>query len=243
MAAFLLASEINIPIYKYMTRTELEELRDIRAKALLQNSLKITIPKVVERKERLKKRKNNRIFIVHGRDVKAAKELKDLLTGFDLKPTILSEQASGGSRTIMEKFEKYKNVGFTFVLLTPDDVGYCQKDVERLFATPKNRHPRLPEIPTLIKEAPHSELLLDNLSQFFAVINERARQNVILELGYFMGFLGRSKVCCLCKGNIEEPSDIHGIIYIPYKKSVKEAKRQIIKELKAAKYTLKENSP
>ncbi len=41
----------------------------------------------------------------------------------------------------------------------------------------------------------------------------RARQNVILELGYFVGRLGRDKVCVLTKGGIEMPSDYIGVIY------------------------------
>jgi predicted nucleotide-binding protein len=43
----------------------------------------------------------------------------------------------------------------------------------------------------------------------------RARQNVILELGYFVGRLSRKRVCGLCKGSIEIPSDYHGVLYIP----------------------------
>ena len=42
----------------------------------------------------------------------------------------------------------------------------------------------------------------------------RARQNVILELGYFMAKLGRKKVCALHKGEIETPSDYSGIVYV-----------------------------
>jgi len=38
----------------------------------------------------------------------------------------------------------------------------------------------------------------------------RARQNVILELGYFIGRLGRERVCALKAGDIELPSDILG---------------------------------
>lgn len=46
-------------------------------------------------------------------------------------------------------------------------------------------------------------------------LKPRARQNVILELGYFMGQLGRNRVCVLYRGNVELPSDIHGIAYVP----------------------------
>ncbi len=42
----------------------------------------------------------------------------------------------------------------------------------------------------------------------------RARQNVILELGYFFGKLGRGRVCALHRDNVEIPSDIHGVLYI-----------------------------
>ena len=41
----------------------------------------------------------------------------------------------------------------------------------------------------------------------------RARQNVILELGYFIGRLGRSKVCALKRGDVETPSDFDGVVY------------------------------
>ncbi|MBF8733124.1 nucleotide-binding protein [Pseudomonas guariconensis] len=41
----------------------------------------------------------------------------------------------------------------------------------------------------------------------------RARQNVILELGYFIGRLGRGKVCALKRGQIEIPSDYAGVVY------------------------------
>ena len=43
----------------------------------------------------------------------------------------------------------------------------------------------------------------------------RARQNVIFELGYFVGRLGRSRVCALHKGNVEILSDYQGVIYVP----------------------------
>lgn len=44
----------------------------------------------------------------------------------------------------------------------------------------------------------------------------RARQNVIFEHGYFIGKIGREKVCALVKGDIEKPSDLDGVLYISY---------------------------
>lgn len=44
---------------------------------------------------------------------------------------------------------------------------------------------------------------------------DRARQNVILELGYFVGRLKRKRVMVLRKGDVEVPSDIFGMVYEP----------------------------
>ena len=41
----------------------------------------------------------------------------------------------------------------------------------------------------------------------------RARQNVLLELGYFIGRLGRDKVCALKRGTVEIPSDFAGVVW------------------------------
>lgn len=45
---------------------------------------------------------------------------------------------------------------------------------------------------------------------------DRARQNVVLELGYFIGKLGRSRVCALKRGDIEVPSDFGGVVYVTF---------------------------
>lgn len=41
----------------------------------------------------------------------------------------------------------------------------------------------------------------------------RARQNVLLELGYFIGRLGRERVCALKRGEVEIPSDFAGVVW------------------------------
>ena len=65
----------------------------------------------------------------------------------------------------------------------------------------------------------------------------RARQNVILELGYFIGKLGRSRVVSLYEHGIEIPSDMYGVVYIEIDNS--EAwKFTLCKELKSAGYDI-----
>ena len=46
-------------------------------------------------------------------------------------------------------------------------------------------------------------------------LSPRARQNVIFELGFFIGRLGREHVCALTKGDVEIPSNYAGIEYVP----------------------------
>jgi predicted nucleotide-binding protein len=52
----------------------------------------------------------------------------------------------------------------------------------------------------------------------------RARQNVWVEVGWFWGRLGRNRVLLLVRGNVEIPSDLDGIEYQRYKRSVLESK-------------------
>ena len=64
-------------------------------------------------------------------------------------------------------------------------------------------------------------------------LKPRARQNVVLELGYFWGRLGRERVCVLYKEGVELPSDIHGILYVPMDSS-NGWQLQLAKEMKQA---------
>jgi predicted nucleotide-binding protein len=45
-------------------------------------------------------------------------------------------------------------------------------------------------------------------------LQTRARQNVVFELGFFVGRLGRGRVCALRKGSVEIPSDFQGVVYV-----------------------------
>ncbi|MBN1468091.1 MAG: nucleotide-binding protein [Fusobacteriaceae bacterium] len=78
--------------------------------------------------------KNNksRIFIVHGHDDAVKNEVARFLEKLELEPIILHEQSSDG-RTIIEKIEKYSDVGFGIILYTPCDLGK-DKNNEKLNA-------------------------------------------------------------------------------------------------------------
>ena len=71
-------------------------------------------------------------------------------------------------------------------------------------------------------------------------LNPRARQNVILELGYFIGKLGRNKVCPLYVKGVELPSDLYGLLYLEVDKS-ENWKFSLAKELKVAGYEIDVN--
>lgn len=115
---------------------------------------------------------SRKVFVVHGHDDGSRETVARFLEKIGFDAIILHEQANQGL-TVIEKVERYGDVGFAVVLLTPDDEG-CVKG-----GTP---------VP-------------------------RARQNVILELGYFIGRLGRGRVCALKRGALEIPSDYAGVVY------------------------------
>lgn len=135
--------------------------------------------------------------MVHGRDNAAKQEMARFIEKAGLKPIILHEQASMG-KTVIEKLEKYSNVGFAVVLLTPDDVGGEQNKED---------------------------------------LQPRARQNVIAELFYFLGYLGRDRVCALLKGDVEIPSDIGGVVYIELD-AAGAWKTSLLREWKAVGYDI-----
>jgi predicted nucleotide-binding protein len=119
---------------------------------------------------------SRKAFLVHGHDEAAKQSVARTLEQIGLEPIILHEQVSR-SRTIIEKIEAQRDVGYAVVLLTPDDIGASS-------TTPD-------------------------------VMHARPRQNVLFELGYFMGYLGRDRVCVLKKGELEVLSDYDGVVYVP----------------------------
>lgn len=149
--------------------------------------------------------KTKKVFVVHGHDEIAKTNLEVFLHEIGLEPVVLHRQADEGL-TIIEKFEKHSDVGYAFILLTPDEITYIKADQDK-------------------KD--------DERKKEF-----RARPNVIFEFGYFVGKLGRSRVCCLYTGDVSLPSDVSGMIYKKFTNSIEEVAYSIIKDLKASGYAI-----
>lgn len=137
---------------------------------------------------------NNKIFIVHGHDEQAKETTARFIEKLGLEVVILHEQANEG-KTVIEKLEKHTEVGYSIILLTPDDVGASVSEQSNL--------------------------------------RPRARQNVLLELGYMAAKLGRNRVCALKKGDVELPSDFLGVLHIDID-SAGAWRLQLAKEMKVA---------
>ena len=148
---------------------------------------------------------SNKVFVVHGHDQGLKTDIERFLREIGLTPIVLHREADEGA-TIIEKFEKHSDVGYAFILLTPDEVSYT---VDQASVQEPDRK-----------------------------IEYRARPNVIFEFGYFVGKLGRSKVCCLHKGNVVVPSDLDGLVYKKIDGPIDSQAYSIIRELKAAGYKI-----
>lgn len=169
--------------------------------------------KEVKKTDEAPKSLSNNIFIVHGRDDKPKLELARMLEKLGFNVIILSEQPDKG-RTIIEKLEQETiDIGYAFVILTPDDVRMERGLFEKMRAEPEKYR---------------------DIGLCY-----RAHQNVTLELGYFVGKIGRNRVCCLYKRDVELPSDIHGVLFKKFNESVEECYKGILDELKAAGYEMK----
>lgn len=160
---------------------------------------------VASREESPPQSRSKKVFVVHGRDEVAKTNLEVFLLEIGLEPIVLHRQADEGL-TIIEKFEKHSDVGYAFVLLTPDEIAYLSPEESKPDADRQKEY--------------------------------RARPNVIFEFGYFVGKLGRSRVCCLYSGNVSLPSDVSGMIYKKYEKTIEEVAYGIIKDLKASGYSI-----
>lgn len=131
-----------------------------------------------------------KVFIVHGHNDSLKVDVARTVEQMGLKAIILHEQDDYGE-TIIQKFENNAiDIGFAIILLTGDDLAVSNRDLER--------------------EKKEKD--------FNAKYHLRARQNVVFEMGYFIGKLDRAHVVELLEADVEKPGDLDGTLYIPIDK-------------------------
>lgn len=111
-----------------LVKYKLEDLNSLFVKADLIKSEIIASPSSIENKSPKSK---DEVFIVHGHDDIAKLETARFIELLGFKPIILHEKPNSG-KTIIEKIEKYSDVGFGIVLYTPCDVGAVKSDSNNL---------------------------------------------------------------------------------------------------------------
>ena len=99
--------------FQMAVRTRLQFLAEVGTKMV---KSKETLPGVDQPTDA------NSVFLVHGHDDAARESVARFVEQLGLRAIILHEQPNRG-RTIIEKLEAHRLVGFALVLLTPDDVG------------------------------------------------------------------------------------------------------------------------
>lgn len=169
----------------------------------------------------IKASQKNKVFIVHGRnEIPALKLQKFLKTKLKIDAEMFEDlKQKIGSKTIIELLEYIQNNAcYAFVIVTKDDYGCLCEEVDNY----KNKL-------MIGKE----KINVSEVCEMFQYFKKRPRQNVVFEFGLFIGSLGRNNVCCLMeKGTQEKPSDIDGILYVGFHKSVREAFPEILEKMK-----------
>lgn len=138
--------------------------------------------------------------------------------------SILSPFQSGKREVIASSDSKYTNRVFLVHGHGNEELQTVARFLERIGLQPVILREQVDSGRTIIEKFEHHAeqanyaiilLTEDDLgrSKRDEILSFRARQNVILELGYFIGSLGRSRVCALKKGNLELPSDILGVVW------------------------------
>ena len=151
------------------------------------------------------------VFIVHGHNEEMKQSVARVVGQMGLNPIILHEQPNGG-KTIIEKFESNADsINFAIILLSGDDLAASVCDLNGV----------------------ENEELRQRLEK-------RARQNVVFEMGYFVGKLGRNNVFFLLQDGVTKPGDLDGIVYTAYD-AAHAWRFELVKELKTCGYDVDAN--
>jgi len=144
-----------------------------------------------------------KVFLVHGRDEAAKHAVARFLEKRVGLDVVILSERPNKGRSILTKFEQEADGAAFAIVLMTPD------DMGHL------REGLLPAGVT----AP--------------VASPRPRQNVIFEMGYFIGQLGVERVCALVPPGVDCPSDYDGIVYVSFD-DAEGWQRKLVTELHAA---------
>lgn len=163
-------------------------------------------------------------------------ELLELLERLPLIPVVegvKEEAVEEGMKNVKQVFVVYghdKLMKLEVEAFLKDDLNL---DVIALDEKPNQNMTIIEKFEHYSKDAGFAVILMspDDTLEVDGQIYKQARQNVVLEMGYFMAKLGRANVAVLLKGDVEKPSDISGILHLPFSGNWK---YELHRELKAA---------
>jgi predicted nucleotide-binding protein len=162
-----------------------------------------------------------KVFIGHGRDLKEALELQKYLKEDLQVPAEMFEDMKkrSGCRTVADILDYFrKNVGYAFIIFTPDDYGCLCEEMDTL----ANK---------LCRDRKKSRT--EAVDEILGALKKRARQNVVFELGLFIGAMEGERVCYLLQKDVSDtPSNMDGVLHEPFEKSISETFVPIAEKLR-----------
>lgn len=151
-----------------------------------------------------------RVFLVHGRDEAAKHSVARFLERRVGLDVIILSERPNRGRSILTKFREEADGAAYAVILMTGD-------------DEGNLRP---------------QLLAHGAQQ--PAPTPRPRQNVIFEMGFFIGQLGVERVCALVPPGVERPSDYDGVVYVEFDNQ-EGWQRKLVNELHAADVPVSQN--
>lgn len=161
----------------------------------------------------------SKVFVVHGHNLKIRDSVTQYLRQLGTTPIVLQDEANQGD-TVIEKFERHsEDIAYAVVLMTIDDFGASDESMANAInAAAANFGANFVSVLGTGEIKSTGRKILEQLdpvkAQFvydlFQGLSARPRQNVILELGYFVGRLGRKRVCIIVEETFNERIEREG---------------------------------
>lgn len=126
-----------------------------------------------------------KVFLVHGRDEASKHAVARFLERRVGVDVVILSEQPNRGRSILTKFREEADGAAFAVVLLTGD------------------------------DLGHLRLELVPAGEAAPVAVQRPRQNVLFEMGFFIGQLGVERVCALVSPGVERPSDYDGVVYVP----------------------------